>query len=207
MVSANCLHCYAESVTCRDDVTETRMRVTHQACILRNYAKFCWCRCLIMGYALGDALPVWWLSCQVRWAVVASALVVCVACKRYRTGNSTVKSVIKQAFNSTWRYIMLIIYLNTKDTYPVYIADMEVWLQLFETTALDKWVIYGVFWSPYTGVSKEATALTVVTCSSDSSVLRSSTSYPKRLGLDTTVLTSDHAYTFRKGKIQFPCSP
>jgi len=33
---------------------------------------------------------------------------------------------------------MLIIYLNTKDTYPVYIADMEVWLQLFETTALDK---------------------------------------------------------------------
>jgi len=30
VVSANCLHCYAESVTCRDDVTETRMRVTHR---------------------------------------------------------------------------------------------------------------------------------------------------------------------------------
>jgi len=78
VVSANCLHCYAESVTCRDDVTETRMRVTHQACILRNYAEFCWWRCLIMSDALGDALPVWWLSCQVRWAVVASAPVVCV---------------------------------------------------------------------------------------------------------------------------------
>lgn len=73
MVSANCLHCSAESVTCRGDVTETRMRVTHQACILRNYAKFCGWQCLMMGDALGDALPVSWL-----WSVVASALVVCV---------------------------------------------------------------------------------------------------------------------------------
>jgi len=66
-----------------------------------------------MGDTLGGALPVWWVSCQIRWAVVARALVVCVVGKRYTTWNSTVKSVIKQTFNSTWRYIMLIIYLNT----------------------------------------------------------------------------------------------
>ena len=87
-------------------------------------------------------------------------------------------------------------------------SDMEVWLQFSETTALDAEVINGVFWSPYTGVSKEPTAFAVVTYSSETSLLQSCTSYPKKLGLHTFVITSNHACTFSKRKIQlFLCTP